>query len=323
MEATTCSIVGCLQGIATGDAIGKQTEGLSHEAIRHWYPTGLRGFEGAPGSIIPRYIGNAKREWRIGETTDDTERTVAVARAILADRDVRHVTVGRELLACVKCVHPGVKSLWAFHQAGDPTRIAEGHSGCGAAVRVAPVGMFYRSGRLEEIVRAARETSISTHNASPAIAAAAAVAAAVSAAIDGATASEILEHGLRAATLSERLWAGRVDGALIEAIRRAHDHLSATRNVDPAAMAASLMPIDTVTIVPFALALGTVLDSAEEAILIATNTGGDTDSVASIAGGLLGARFPATVNADWAADVERVNGHDVIAVGTELSILRH
>lgn len=117
----------CLKGIATGDAIGKQTEGLSREDIRRWYPHGIRGFEGPPGSPIPRYVGNRKREWRIGETTDDTERTIAVARAILQDGDVRHASVGRELLKCQKCVHPGVKSLWEFHEAGDPAVVRNIH----------------------------------------------------------------------------------------------------------------------------------------------------------------------------------------------------
>jgi ADP-ribosylglycohydrolase len=155
-------ILGCLKGIATGDAIGKQTETLSREAVLHWYPHGIRGFEGSPGSVIPRYAGNAKREWRIGETTDDTERTVAVARAIIADRNVSHVSVGREMLGCKKCIHPGLKSIWEFHQAADPMRIAQHHDGCGAAIRVAPVGIFYRSHRLDELVSGAREASVST-----------------------------------------------------------------------------------------------------------------------------------------------------------------
>ena len=43
------------------------------------------------------------------------------------------------------------------------------------------------------------------------------------------------------------------------------------------------------TIVPLALGLATTMQSAEEAILLAANIGGDSDSVASIAGGILGA----------------------------------
>src|SRR5207244_3753006 len=83
------------------------------------------------------------------ETTDDTEGTVAVARAIITERNVSHLSVGREMLRCTKSVHPGVKSLWEFHQAADPARFASGHDGCVAGIRVAPVGLFYTSNRLD------------------------------------------------------------------------------------------------------------------------------------------------------------------------------
>jgi len=39
-------ILGCFKGIATGEAIGKQTEMLSREDVLRWYPHGIRGFEG-------------------------------------------------------------------------------------------------------------------------------------------------------------------------------------------------------------------------------------------------------------------------------------
>src|SRR5258705_9428516 len=107
------------------------------------------GFHGRPGDVIPRYMGK-RYEWRIGETTDDTEQTIAVARALLREADVRHEAVGRELKQCKKSVHPGV-SLWTFLQTGDPCRIASDGDGCGAAMRTAPVGVIYPSSRLEKI----------------------------------------------------------------------------------------------------------------------------------------------------------------------------
>src|SRR5947207_9614451 len=97
IDAVKERILACLKGIATGDAIGKQTETLSREGVLRWYPDGVRGFEGSPGAPIPRYSGNANHEWRIGETTDDTERTIAVARATLQDGDVRHASIGRRM----------------------------------------------------------------------------------------------------------------------------------------------------------------------------------------------------------------------------------
>jgi ADP-ribosylglycohydrolase len=315
-------ILACLKGIATGDAIGKQTETLSRDGVLRWYPDGVRGFEGPEGTPIPRYVGNAKREWRIGETTDDTEGTIAVARAILQQGSVHHASVGLELLKCTKSVHPGVKSLWEFHQAGDPARVTERHDGCGAAIRVAPVGILYRSHRLDEVVAAAREASISTHGGALAIAAAAATAAAVSAAIDGASPPEIIGVAQRAAAQAERERSRSVTATFAEAVRAIHSDLHQWIELRPAEVAARYFPEGPLTVVPLALALGTVMRSAEAAILLAANIGGDSDSVASIAGAILGARYPGSVKDEWYAVVERTNGHDLLSLAEGLAGLR-
>jgi ADP-ribosylglycohydrolase len=315
-------IASCLRGIAIGDAIGKQTEMLSPPDIARWYPNGIRGFEGTPGGIIPRYIGNSKHEWRIGETTDDTERTIAVARAIVGDHSVSHASVGREMLACSKCVHPGVRSLWEFHQANDPERVATTHDGCGAAVRVAPVGILFGSNDLDALVAGAREASISTHGGSLAIAAAAATAAAVSGAIDGAPANQILHLAAGAAALAESRWPGIGAPVFADAIRTVHDDLAALPVIRAGDVAERCFPDTPLTIVPLALALATVMRSAQEAILVATNVGGDSDSVASIAGGILGAMYPHTVNQRWYDTVEQVNDHELESLADQLVPLR-
>lgn len=315
-------LLASLKGLATGDAIGKQTETLSRDDVLRWYPSGIRGFEGTPGAVVPRYVGNRKREWRIGETTDDTERTIAVARAILRDGDVCHVSVGRELLACTKCVHPGLPSLWEFHQAGDPARVTNQHDGCGAAVRVAPVGMLYCSHRLDEIIRGAREASISTHGGPLALAAAAATAVAVSAALDGASADEIMELAQRAAEQAECERSGSDHSAFAEAMRLMHADVRQWMELDASNVAATYFPDNPLTIVPLAITLATVMDSAQAAILLAANVGGDSDSVASIAGAILGARCPDTIDDEWYAVVHSVNGPDLVAIADNLAELR-
>ena len=315
-------ILGCFKGIATGDAIGKQTETLSQADIARWYPHGVRGFEGAPGEVIPRYAGNSKHEWRIGETTDDTERTIAVARAIVRTRSVSHASIGHEMLGCRKCVHPGISSLWEFHQAGDAARIATMHDGCGGAVRVAPVGIFHAAHDLDAVVVGAREASISTHGGSLAIAAAAATAAAVSGAVDGASAQQILSLAEWAAELAESRWPGTGASAFADAVRTAHDDLAAMPRIRASDVAARWFPDRPLTIVPLALALATVMHSADEAILIAANVGGDSDSVASIAGGILGARDPGTLNQQWYTVVDRVNDHELEILADQLAPLR-
>lgn len=315
-------VIAALKGVAVGDAIGKQTETLSREKVQRWYPGGITGFEGVPGSVIPRYVGNRKREWRVGETTDDTEATLAVARAVLADGGVRHAVIGRELLTCRKSVHPGVASLWEFHQAGDPERIAERHDGCGAAIRVAPVGVLYRSDRLDDIVAASREAAIPTHGGPLALAAAAATAAAVSAAIDGASGPDIFSLAERAAAMSERRRGGAGETGFAAAMRQVRVLLCEWGALHPDSLASRCFPATPLTIVPLALALGTIVDSAEDAMLTAANVGGDSDSVASIAGAILGARAPDTVPDEWYAIVESVNGHDMVQVAAQLGRLR-
>ena len=84
-------------------------------------------------------------------------------------------------------------------------------------------------------------------------------------------------------------------------------------------MGAKYFPDSPLTIVPLAVALAAVTDSAEAAVLLATNIGGDSDSVASIAGAIVGARCPETVNDEWYAVVETVNGHDLTSLAEALS----
>ena len=315
-------VLASLKGLSTGDAIGKQTENLSRDGIVHWYPRGVRGFEGRPGTVIPRYASNRKHQWLFGETTDDTERTIAVARAVLRDGKVQHASIGRELLTCKKSVHPGVKSLWEFHQAGDATRVTLHHNGCGAAIRVAPVGILYRSHRLDDIVEGAHQASISTHGGPLALAAAAATAAAVSAAIDGADPAEILRFAQIAGERAEQKRSGSRDTVFARAVGSVHDGLSRLRELSADDVACQYTPTDSLTIVPLAIALATLMQSAESAILLAANIGGDSDSVASVAGSILGARYPGSINEDWYGIVEAVNDHRVIRFGEDLSALR-
>jgi ADP-ribosylglycohydrolase len=169
----------------------------------------------------------------------------------------------------------------------------------------------------------AREASISTHGGTLAIAAAAATAAAISAAIDGAPPHRILERAEEAAAMAESRWPGRSAPVFANAIRAVHDKLACLSALRAAEVAAHCFPDQPLTIVPLALGLATVMQSAEDAILLAANIGGDSDSVASIAGGILGAMYPNTVNHHWSEVVESVNKHDLAAIAYQLTPLRH
>jgi ADP-ribosylglycohydrolase len=189
------------------------------------------------------------------------------------------------------------------------------HDECGAAIRVARVGIVFRSHRLDEIVAAAEQASISTHGGPLAI-------AAVAAAIDGVVSLDVIEAAQDAATLAGRKRSGTTDDTVAEAIRVIHDDLRKWTHLEPGSLASKYFPKHPLTIMPLAITLGTVMNSAEAPILLATNIGGDSDSVASIVGAILAARCPDTVNDEWYATVE-MDGHDLISIADDLSVFRH
>jgi ADP-ribosylglycohydrolase len=322
-EAESQRAIACFKGLSTGDAIGKQSENLTRSNVLYWYPQGIHGFQGQPGQIIPRYVGNQNRQWRIGETTDDTEQTIAVSRAILRDQRVIHTSVGQELLSCMKSVHSGVRSMWAFKQAGDFNRVANDGDGCGAAMRVAPVGIRYSSHRFDDLLEGAYEASISTHGGQLAISAAAAVAVAVSVALDGGTARDVLMESARAAKMAETFRPSLRPVTIASAIQNVHDDLSRLRELDADNLARKCFPDRPETKVPLAISLAVITKSAEATILLAANIGGDADSVASIGGAIAGALDPATINQDWFDVVNSINDDDLPGIARSLATLRN
>lgn len=49
--------LGCFKGLATGDAIGKQTEMLSRADVQKWYPEGITGLSGGPLPLYKKMAG--------------------------------------------------------------------------------------------------------------------------------------------------------------------------------------------------------------------------------------------------------------------------
>jgi ADP-ribosylglycohydrolase len=283
-------------------------------------PRGITGFHGQPGDIIPRYAGK-RYEWRIGETTDDTEQTLAVARALLTEGDVSHVAIGRELLECKKSVHPGV-SLWSFLQIRDPARIASDGNGCGAAMRAAPIGVIYPSSRLDDLVQGAYECAIPTDGGQLAVCAAAAVAGAISAALEGLPNAEVLALALQASKRAEILRSSDEPLTMAEAIEHIYSDLKRTGHLVVDDVARQHFPDEPRKIVPLAISLALITESAEETALFAANLGGDSDSVASIGGAIAGALCPASVNEKWFEVVSMINGDNLLDAATSLAARR-
>jgi ADP-ribosylglycohydrolase len=215
--------------------------------------------------------------------------------------------------------------MWTFHELGDPSRTASDGDGCGAAMRVAPVGVLYSPERFNELVRGAYESSIPTHGGPLAICAAAAVAGAISAALEGMGAAEVLNLAIRAARDAEALTsASESKGAPTIAflIQEMHADLSGYDTLVVSDLAEKYFPDKPETKVPLAINLALITESAERTILLAANLGGDADSVASIGAAVAGALRPDSVNDAWFGVVQAVNDDDFVGIAHALAQLR-
>jgi hypothetical protein len=136
--------------------------------------------------------------------------------------------------------------------------------------------------------------------------------------------AQVLQLAEQASAMAEDRWPGSSARMFASAIRSVHESLANLPALRAAEVAARCFPDRPLTIVPLALGLATLMRSAaEDAILLAANIGGDSDSVGSIAGGILGAMYPSTVNQNWYEIVEGVNNHDLGVLANALAKLRH
>jgi len=319
---------GALLGLAIGDALGMPTQSMRREAVRERYGrvTGL--LAGAPDQPIAPGMA-------AGSVTDDTEQAVLVAELLLAgDGHIDPGAFADALLAWERSMvergsrdllGPSTKAALTALQAGASAADA-GRTGTtnGAAMRVGPVGIAFAHG--ERLMAGVVEASSVTHNTGLGISAAAAVAFGVSAGVDGAGVPEALDAAVDAARAGERLghW---VAGA---SIPQRFTELRPRARVLPAAGFEDLLYEVVGTsvqsqesVVSALLLVDRYRDEPFEALCVAASLGGDTDTVAAIAGVLLGActgtaAFPADVHEQVVAR----NGLDLAGLAGRLTALR-
>jgi ADP-ribosylglycohydrolase len=317
---------GALYGLAIGDALGMPTEMLSREQIiTRWGPT-LAGFEPAPPGH-PLAGGMSA-----GSVTDDTEQAVLLARLLvkgegtLDPRELADALVAWEQDMTARgsrsLLGPSTKrALDAIRRGVPPEEAGSSGTTNGAAMRIAPVGIAFATGLVDHVVEASRVT----HNTSVALAGAAAVAAAVSAGIDGGSIADATD----AAVAAGRLAAGRghwVAGADVAArIAWAVELVQDTTPDQAAEMIGTLVGTSLATqeSVPAAFAvLGAIPGDPWRACLLAASLGGDTDTIAAMAGAIAGACHGQSAFPPHAIATIDAHGHALPALGDALLALR-
>lgn len=271
--------LGCLLGLAAGDAVGTTLEFSRRDS----YPP------------LTDMIGGGPFHLQAGQWTDDTAMALALGESLcdcgelnLRDLMERFVTWYRQgRYSCAgTCFDIGMttqSALQRFMETGNPEAGSRSPrtAGNGSLMRLAPVPVFYHAD-LAAGVEAARRQSIATHGAAEAADACAAYAELLILAINGRSKDEVLAHPIP--DLAPAV-AAVIGGSWRE---KSREQISSSGYVVHSLEAA-------IWCVAGASAF-------KDAVLLAANLGDDADTVAAITGQLAGALWGVeNIPADWLA----------------------
>ena len=314
--------LGALYGLAIGDALGMPTQTLSRERIAALFGT-LDDFEpGPPENEISAGLP-------AGRVTDDTDQALIVAQALIdGEGEVDRHALADALLAweqrmadtgSLDLLGPSTRRALERFAAGDIESAGRWGDTNGAAMRIAPVGIATPPRPLERLLERVAHTSRLTHDTSVAVAGAAAVAAAVSAGVDGADGADALAAGVEAARRGAS-YAPYVAGA--DVARRIEWAVGLDALDDVYELVGTGVATQEAVPAAFAIAARHPQDPWQ-ACLTAAGLGGDTDTIAALAGAIVGStagvdRLPAVA----IERIRRVNDLDLEGVASGLLALR-
>ncbi len=270
---------GCLLGVAVGDALGMPVEGYTAHEIESKF--------GSVREMMPAPEGHFHTGLQAGQFTDDTEETLLLAESMIeasgfsAERFADKLAAWGTAWTLDEKLNRGV----GFTTRSSIENMISGASWkdsglslptCGSAMRAAPIGLVYRCD-LTLVGSYADLQSIPTHCGPAARAGSIAVATAVALCLQGFPKETVLST---ASSL-----AGKVDKKFAERLLWAGSLLDMEPSQALLAIGNSPEVSETV---PAAFYCYMKLEP-EEALIAAASMGGDTDSIASIAGSLFGA----------------------------------
>ena len=322
-------ILGMLYGCAIGDSFGMPSE--------MWTPSRIRERLGVIDTFVSSPAENEiSGGFKAGETTDDTIVAFIAAQALIDTKgdidplDIVHsieqwsldnpkskTIVGPSTRLAFEAIHSGVPVEEAGRQ-GETN---------GAGTRVAPVGAIVGTSDIEGLCLKVQKVCMATHNTSSALSGACAVAAAVAHGIEGGRLEDMASVVLSAAEYGSHLGREVPSPSVSERIRFSLN-LSGSIKDDSSfmerqyALIGSGLPM--VQAAPTAIALAYRCNGdLMRACRLAANMGGDTDTVAAMAGMIVGAHVGASAMDEGARSlVERVNGHPFESVAQGLFELR-
>lgn len=304
--------VGSLLGCACGDVLGAAVEMQPRAEILRQYPGLVRDFQ------------PSERGLGFGCYTDDTEMTLALARAILHSGRVDSAECAAAYAAAFTPQRGYGRSateiLTALQQGADWRRtgdmlFAGGSYGNGGAMRIAPVGLLY--GQLDYFQLFEKVTAAvwMTHTHEEAIGAALLQARAIGLLANSGEVPDPLQFLQQLRCFAPEL-------ILSQRLQQVAELLQARADADRVAETFGCGVRSADSWPPAIWAALRYLDDPEEAIIQAVNLGGDTDTVGAMTGALVGALHgEGWLPERWLEQLENgSNGRDeLIAVAEKLA----
>jgi len=275
-----------LESFAVGDAMGMPTEFLTREFIRNKY--GL-----VETLLDPSVVSPIHTNLKMGQVTDDTEQVLWLINAYYEARKVDAETTLKALRMWYEKTNPFTKGFVGPSTSSvlsGQTNVSSGTT-CGAAMRILAVSLAIRKADVNSLRRAIFESCLCTHNSNIAIEAAMALGYAYHYAAAGASYEEILEQAIQGARVGREIAACDFVGAhtcdrikwgvqMVKNMSSVDDVLDFIYKVIGTTMEANEVVPAAVLIFAYAR------ENTWLAIRMGASVGGDTDTIAAIAGAL-------------------------------------
>lgn len=330
---------GSLLGLAVGDALGAPLEGLSPQQIRaHYgqvddYVDGSRAWKKKP------------YRWRMpGLYSDDTQQALALSDVLLETGRIDSARLAEIYLGLASPkgsyvgAHRGVgrsfrQVIGQLESGISPSETGQLSAGIGAAMRIAPVSLFYETDERAAIFDAVMVASLMTHRDVRSLSGAMVVAHAVRRLVAGAPRDPSLlfriaddvarDENLIVERYPEIASVARYRRSLSTAVAHTESVLELPRERALAAIVeeANRHGADPVckrptmgfppACIPACLYLLMTTDSFEEAAVEVVNLGGDADSAGAILGAMAGAHYGVeAIPARWLERLQNRQGID-------------
>lgn len=320
---------GCLAGVAIGDAMGSPTTFMDPKEIKEKY--GFVRYFIEPSKEHPIHSG-----LKAGQVTDDTEMTLLLANSIISCGRIDVECYIKHLLDWVQ-----ERGLLQTDYLGPSTRSAllkilqgvsiekAGMFGTtnGAAMKISPIGIVNRR-NLEKTIKDVYRICLPTHGTNIAISAAAAVACAISTAFDeDADVNKLINAAIYGAKEGHKLGFKYPSAPVEKRIKLALQLVKKAKNESNACRLLYEyvgMGVAANESIPSAIGIVKLANGNPiKAITLAVNCGGDSDTIASIVGGICGAlrgidAFPK----QYVEIVEEVNNINLREIAEKLLTVR-